>query len=419
MVIIFSILKIIILLGFLIFIHELGHFTVAKICKVKVNEFAIGFGPVLLRWQGKETKYQLRLIPIGGFVSMEGEDVSSNSARAFNKVKIPKRIAIVAAGGIINILFAIILYMSLQIYQGNNVSTEISSVKSGFVAEKIGLKSGDRIVEINGKKVYVENDVLRLVKNSNGDDLNILVKRDDHFFEVSVKPSKYEYYFSGMYFKSENDTVVSGFNQEKSIENQGVKIGDKIIAINDINVEDDTNKLIEALKSKDEYDKLIFKIKRQNEDIILNIVPFKEQTYSLGIDFKKVDNNFKNNFHYAVLKTGNFVFSVVDSFKMLLTGEVKVDSLSGPIGISKVTVKTKGLIEFLYIFALISLSLGATNLLPFPPLDGGKIVLLIIEAIIRKSLPEKLEFIIQLIGFAGIMLLSIYVNLNDVSKLFR
>lgn len=419
MVIIFSILKIIILLGFLIFIHELGHFTVAKICKVKVNEFAIGFGPVLLRWQGKETKYQLRLIPIGGFVSMEGEDVSSNSERAFNKVKIPKRIAIVAAGGIINILFAIILYMSLQIYQGNNISTEISSVMPGFVAEKIGLKPGDLIVEVNGKKVYVENDILRFVKKSNGDDLNLLVKRDGHFFEVNVKPNKYEYYFSGMYFKSENDTVVSGFNQEKSIENQGVKIGDKIIAINDINVEDDTNKLIEALKSKDEYEKLIFKIKRADEDIILNIVPFKEQTYSLGIDFKKVDNSFKNNIYYAVLKTGNFAFSVVDSFKMLLTGEVKVDSLSGPIGISKVTVKTKGLVEFLYILALISLSLGATNLLPFPPLDGGKIVLLIIEAIIRKPLPEKLEFIIQLIGFAGIMLLSIYVNLNDVSKLFR
>ena len=118
--VIMIILKIVILLGFLIFIHELGHFTVAKLCHVKVNEFALGFGPVLLSKQGKETKYQLRLIPLGGFVSMEGETERSNEERAFNKVSVPKRIAIVAAGGLVNIIFATILYFGLQAYKGDN-----------------------------------------------------------------------------------------------------------------------------------------------------------------------------------------------------------------------------------------------------------------------------------------------------------
>ena len=126
MVVIISALKIIVLLGFLIFIHELGHFTVAKLCKVKVNEFALGFGPIILQKQGKETKYELRLIPLGGFVSMEGETEKSEAKGAFNKVSIPKRIAIVAAGGLVNIFFAIIVYFGLQAFVGNNVTTEVS-----------------------------------------------------------------------------------------------------------------------------------------------------------------------------------------------------------------------------------------------------------------------------------------------------
>ena len=110
---ILSAIKIIFLLGFLIFIHELGHFTVAKLCKVKVNEFAIGFGPAIWKKQGKQTKYALRLIPLGGFVSMEGEEERSEESGSFSKASIPKRIAIVAAGAIVNIIFAIIVYFLL------------------------------------------------------------------------------------------------------------------------------------------------------------------------------------------------------------------------------------------------------------------------------------------------------------------
>ena len=147
-------LKIIVLLGFLVFIHELGHFTVAKLCKVKVNEFAIGFGPVLFSKQGKETKYQLRLVPLGGFVSMEGEEHYSEQEGAFNKVKIPKRIAIVAAGGVVNIVFAVVLYFGLQTYVADNVTTKVSSLTPGYAAESVGIVPGDVINKINGKKCF-------------------------------------------------------------------------------------------------------------------------------------------------------------------------------------------------------------------------------------------------------------------------
>lgn len=110
---IISAIKIIFLLGFLIFIHEGGHFAVAKLCKVRVNEFAIGFGPTIWKKQGNQTKYALRLIPLGGFVSMEGETEASRKKDAFSNASVPKRIAIVAAGAIVNILFGIIVFMAL------------------------------------------------------------------------------------------------------------------------------------------------------------------------------------------------------------------------------------------------------------------------------------------------------------------
>ena len=124
---IISALKIIFLLGFLIFIHEGGHFLVAKLCKVKVNQFAIGFGPEIFSKQGKETKYALRLIPLGGFVSMEGEEAASEEEGAFNKASIPKRIAIVAAGALVNILFGLIVYFILIIIIYKNFWTAITA----------------------------------------------------------------------------------------------------------------------------------------------------------------------------------------------------------------------------------------------------------------------------------------------------
>ena len=131
-------LKIIFLLGFLIFIHEGGHFLIAKLCNVKVNEFAIGFGPTILKKQGKETKYALRAIPLGGFVSMEGEDEESNNERSFSNASIPKRIAIVAAGAIINIVFGLIVYFILVVVVYHDVGIALRAT-GGFITSIISL----------------------------------------------------------------------------------------------------------------------------------------------------------------------------------------------------------------------------------------------------------------------------------------
>lgn len=238
---IISALKIIFLLGFLIFIHEGGHFLVAKLCKVKVNQFAIGFGPEIFSRNKGETKYAIRLIPLGGFVSMEGEEEASEKEGAFNKASIPKRIAIVAAGAIVNIVFGLLVYFILILSMYGSLQT-------------------------------------------------------------------------------------------------------------------------------------------------------------------------------AVDATTDFSFALVDSVKMLLTGKVGADDLTGPVGISKLVSKTSSFQEYIYILAVISVSLGITNLLPIPALDGGKILLLIIEAIRRKPLKENIEIQIQLLGFSMIIALSILVTYHDIVR---
>ena len=173
-----ALIKIVFLLGFLIFIHELGHFTVAKLCKVKVNEFAIGFGPTIWKKQGKQTKYALRLIPLGGFVSMEGEEERSESEGSFSQASIPKRIAIVIAGATVNIIFALLVYFGLMATQNNYVSTQIESILPEYAASQSALQVGDEIVKIEGKDIHLKTDMDKFLQNSEGKPLTITVKRN-------------------------------------------------------------------------------------------------------------------------------------------------------------------------------------------------------------------------------------------------
>ena len=241
---IISAIKIIFLLGFLIFIHEGGHFTVAKLCKVKVNQFAIGFGPKIVEFKGKETLYALRLIPLGGFVSLEGENGDSTEERAFNNASIPKRVAIVAAGSMVNIIFGLAIYFVLA-------------------------------------------------------------------------------------------SIIYG--------NAGL-----------------------ALKA-----------------------------------------------------LGNYSYALIESIKMLFTGNVGINDLTGPVGISGMVSQTTSIKEYVYLMSIISTSLGITNLLPLPALDGGKIVLLIIEAIRKKPLKQETEIQIQLLGFSILIVLALIVTYNDVLRIIK
>ncbi|MBO4816499.1 MAG: site-2 protease family protein [Clostridia bacterium] len=159
-------------------------------------------------------------------------------------------------------------------------------------------------------------------------------------------------------------------------------------------------------------------VKRNGKIKTFEAIPQIQTIYKIGVTFSLAQNTFINNIYYGFWDTVDFSTSIIDNLKMLFRGSISIDQLTGPIGISEAVSKTKGIIEFVYLMALISLSLGVTNLLPFPPLDGGKIVILIIEWIRRKPIKEELEAKIQIAGFCLLIGLSIYVTYNDILRIF-
>ena len=416
---IITVLKVVFLLGFLIFIHEGGHFIVAKLCKIRVNEFAIGFGPTIWKKQGKQTKYDLRLIPLGGFVSLEGEDERSEKEGSFSTASIPKRMAIIVAGGLVNIVFGIIVYFILMSSIGNNTSLVVQSTIPNYAAQQSGILNDDEIIKINNKKINVKADVDKILENCNGENLKVTVKRNQTLEEIELQPTKVPYKNTGIYLKNtsneEGSTKIITVEKESSAEKSGLKANDKIVKINDTEVKNRQD--IVNIINKEEVSQLKFTIERGGKTLDINVTPDTLYQYYLGIQFKKAENSFENNIYYAIFSTRDFIFSIADNIKLLFTGNIGLDQMMGPVGISETVASTKGVEDFVYLLALISLSLGVTNLLPFPALDGGKFVLLLIEALRGKKLKQQTEINLQLLGFAILMMLAVYITFNDIMRI--
>lgn len=411
-------IKIIFLLGFLILIHEAGHFLVAKLFKVKVNEFSLGFGKVLYSKQRKETRYCIRVFPLGGFVSMEGEDERSDENGSFSKLSIPKRILIVAAGATVNIVFGLLVFFALACSIGNFYSTTVAEVVDTYAADNVGIMPGDKILEINNKKIRLNSDITEEVEKSNGESINVLVLRDGKEISYDFKPTEKITKTIGIYLGNENTASckIESIYENSPAEKVGLQSGDIIFSVNGEEVNKDYKRAIELIQNSEGNVKLT--VDRNGEKVDFDIIPIENKEYYIGTMFKVADKNIKNNLYYGFWTTVDFSGSLLYNVKELFTGNVSTDQLMGPVGISSTVASTTTFAEFIYLLAVISLSLGVTNLLPIPALDGGKILLLLIEAIRRKPLSEKFEITVQLIGFSLLILLSIYVSYNDILRLF-
>lgn len=408
-----SAIKIVFLLGFLIFIHEGGHFLVAKLCKVKVNEFAIGFGPTIWKKQGKETKYALRLIPLGGFVSMEGETENSDAEGSFSKASIPRRIAIVSAGAIVNIIFAIIVYFILMFSTGTYISNQIDTTIYGYSAQINSIQSGDKIIKINGKNIKRADTITKILSKNKGENVDLTIERNGEEIQKNISLTKNEIKSTGIYLKDSNKIIA--IEKNSAAEKQGIKANDEIIEINGENTNNDPQNIVNLINNSQEA--ILLKVKRGNDILEINLIPNITPKYYLGVTFKNTEDTFLNRAYYGITETGDFLISILDNLKQLFTGNVGIEQMTGPVGISEAVAETKEIKEFIYLLALISLSLGVTNLLPIPALDGGKLLILIIEAIRRKPLKEGTELKIQTIGFMIIIALSLYVTYNDILRI--
>lgn len=320
----------------------------------------------------------------------------------------------------VNIIFGLLVYFMLVANIGNYVSQEIELVDDRYGAATAGIEAGDEIIKIDNKRIRNKSDVEEALEKSKGKEITVTIKRNNELIKKNVIPTAIPGKDTGIYLGASGEeitTKIVAIYPGSPAEIEGIEVNDVILKINGKDVESDPYKVVEYIKESND-ETCVFTIKRKDEIKEISVTPNITYTYLLGVQFKKAENNFVNNIYYGFWDTVDFSVSIIDNLKMMFTGKVNANQLMGPIGISGIVADTKGISDFIYILALISLSLGVTNLLPFPPLDGGKVVIYIIEVIRKKPMKEKTEMTIQMLGFAILIGLSIFVTYNDILRIF-
>lgn len=410
-----TIVKLLVIICVVATVHEFGHFIVSKLFKVQVNEFAIGFGPKIFQKKFGSTMYSLRCIPLGGYCAIEGEDGQSDSAHSFEKINWYKKILILVAGVVMNAILAIIIFLSIA-FSYKTSTTKITSFIPGSVLEQAGVEVGDTIESINGKKTTILADISNK-DISYGDKVNIKYIHDGQLKEVDLDNTVTKVGNIGIAFKLNKETkettneidMVSGGG---SAVGAGIKAGDKILAVNGVNTS--SGEEVISIIRENANNELELNIDRKGETLTKKVIPQEKELFSLGIRSTEV---VKTNLKYAICNMVSDVSRIIGSYVDLFRGKVGINDMSGIVGIGEVVSKTSGIISFLNLMAMISLAVGVANIMPFPPLDGGKIVIVLFETITRKKVSENVEAIISYIGLGLLMLLTIFVTYKDIIRI--
>ncbi len=428
-----GILLAIVVLSFLIIIHELGHFLVAKAFKVKVNEFSLFMGPKLFSFQKGETTYSLRLIPLGGYVKMEGEEEESDDERAYNKKPVGVRSAIIAAGPVMNILIALIFAFILMAQSGYN-TTQVKAVLPGSVAEQAGIKVGDTLEKYNGKAVLLPTDLEMFAYPLTNESVDLQYERNGETQNITITPNReQDGYMLGFTPKDNksldgaDSNLVAQVSDKSPAEEAGLKEGDRIIKLNglDINSRRDISKLVDEMGNKEITITVDRAGKVQELKPIKPVARKTAEWKAIGLEFEYSKGGFINTMKASIDYTISTSRSIYYSIGWLITNTVPISELSGPVGITSLISDVVQLspslrdkvLRLISITAMISINLGLVNLIPFPALDGSKLLLLLVEKIRRKPLNPEKEAMITMVGFVLLIALMIYVTWNDILKL--
>lgn len=410
----------------IIMVHELGHFIVAKLSHIKVEEFSLFVGPKIFSFKRGETTYSLRVFPILAYVKMEGEDEDSESERAFINKPVWVRALVIAAGPLANLFLAFLIICIVNSANGYSTRT-VSQVQEGSAAYNAGIMKEDTVVGYNGKHIYNPMEVLQFLYISKGEPTKIVVKRDGESepLEKNIVPTVEREYRLGFYTDSttEDSNIVKDLVVDGPAENAGMQPGDRIKVLNDTEVTN-IDDIKDYLKENKEEEISVTVVRQGNEKLI-NVTPELTESYSLGIEFTEVQ---KGSFLGVMSSSAGFTFSnirmVPYSLYWLVTGQVSITEMTGPVGIvstmndaaQRSETFMDALLQILLWTGLISAAIGATNLVPFPALDGSKLLILAIEAISRRKIPVEKEAIITSIGFFILIGLSIFVMANDIMR---
>jgi regulator of sigma E protease len=423
-----------IVLGIIIVIHELGHFLVAKFFKVRVETFSVGFGPRLIGFRYGETDYRISAFPLGGYVKMSGENPGDTVTGAPNEfISKPKwqRFLIASAGPAMNLILAIALLTGLFMY-GTEVpefaegEAIIGNVEAGSAAATAGIQPGDRIVLIADKKRPNWEEVEARVMTNGGHPINLVVNRNGEEIQTlltPVKQGKNDAGYSGMFPKIRATNVIGGIRKESNAEAVGLKIGDEIVAVNGIEIKDSKRGVSEIIQGLTEKTFPIT-ILRDGSRTTLDVTPTTEDGKRLiGVSFTYpmivVKENFKGAISRSIDKNmeyGTLIFQVLGK---LVRREASLKSVDGPIRIVQQTSEfyDLGIGALLQLMAMISLNLGLMNLLPIPILDGGVMLLLLVEGVMRQDLSLAFKERVVQVSFVFLLTLMVFVLYNDVVKM--
>lgn len=400
--------------GLIIFIHELGHFIFAKAFGVKVNEFALGMGPTIFKKQGKETKYAIRLFPIGGFVSMEGEEEESGDKRAYCNQKVWKRMIILAAGATFNLILGVIVCFFLvgsDEYVGTN---QILQFYEGSVSSQM-LQAEDKIIKIDGKRIFSDYDISFLMQRNGTGFYDFVVERNGEKVELQDVP--FGKRTSGNFSYSPDCSISS---VSAALKRAGLKDGDIITSVNGIKVGSQEALMTEIQKDEDyTYD---LTVKRGAEELSFEDIKFATVTvfdFVILGEEKNVLNVTRSAFGYA-FSMGRMVYlSLFD----LIRGQYGINDLAGPIGtisvitdIAQESVASTDWTQLFMLMAMITINIGLFNLLPIPALDGGHLFFMFIELVIRRPIPQKYA---SWIHAAGLVLLLGFMAIISASDLWK
>ena len=436
----------ILVLSILVFVHEWGHYIVARMCGVKVESFSIGFGKELFGWTDKnDTRWKLSLIPLGGYVKLFGdtdpasaghtEDVQdggktrpmteAEKAQAFYAKSVGKRSAIVFAGPAINYIFAIILMAGLFIFNGQPVTPPVAAaVIGGSSAEKHGFEAHDKIVSIDGVEIVSFEDIRREMMIALDVKKHFVVERDGQLVDIYASPEKVTQEDRFGFKHSRGLLGLISPRHAVSVENiktiDGVAYDDVEAVRTALNIHMGDTFPIEVMRG-DELEKLlIHPLAEFNEDFNN---PESDSYDILFISNTQANMFVKRGLGEALVKAGeeswNITRGTLEALGQIITGTRSATELGGVIRIGALAgdMAQQGLIALIMFTALLSINLGFINLLPIPMLDGGHLVFYAAEAVMRRPVPEVVQeyaFRFGLVFLVGIM---VFANINDIMQL--
>ena len=430
-------------LATLIFVHELGHFLIARKCGVTVEKFSIGFGPKIIGFTSGGTEYLIAAIPLGGYVKMKGEDPGEelpDTQGSFSAASVYQRLAIAFGGPLFNILFALTIYVCVYMVGIPTSGTDIGKVHDNSPALAAGLQTGDRIIEVDGEKVLYWSQLLKIVHNAPGKKMEFVIERDSKtFFTIPITPNAKE--VANLFGDKESVGLIgiemlqrriSIIKEGSPADKAGFKVGDDIITIDDIEIRAGSDLKTAANKPGQE---LTFNVLRDGQQQIVKVTPElktridlkgKDVAYGyIGFGISGVMVTEQYSFLGAIGRgleeTWEWTYVIGTSIKKLITGSISAKNIGGPIQIFQAygDHAEQGLMDFILLTALLSINLGLLNLLPIPVLDGGHILFFLIEIVKGKPISESNRERAAQVGLFMLLSLMVFAFYNDIMRVFN